>query len=316
MNRILVIRGGAIGDFILTLPAIGLLRRRFPQGHLEILGYKHIAALAENRFYADATRSIEYGQLARFFAKGAELPSALVDYFHGFDLIVSYLFDPDQIFETNLRRCGTFEFICGPSKPEEQAHASAQLAAPLDSLGLRLPEDAARLFPSAHDRELAREFLTGAGTFLLAFHPGSGSEAKNWPLKFWNALAAELLVRYPTAFLLVFGGEADRTQLLKLRQDLPAARVRVAEDLALTTLAAIAENCALYIGHDSGISHLAAAVGTPSVLLFGPTNPAVWAPTNPNVRVLRSADGSMSSLKVTDVTREIAAILETQPSAV
>ena len=74
MNRILVIRGGAIGDFVLTLPAIKLLRDRFPKAHLEILGYKHIAALAEKRFYADAVRSIESASLARFFARNSSRP--------------------------------------------------------------------------------------------------------------------------------------------------------------------------------------------------------------------------------------------------
>src|SRR5437763_16126189 len=104
--RILVIRGGAIGDFILTLPAIGLLRENFPSARLEILGYKHIVALAEGRFYADATRSIEYGPVAAFFARNASLDPALSDYFAGFQQIVSYLYDPACIFDTNLRRAG------------------------------------------------------------------------------------------------------------------------------------------------------------------------------------------------------------------
>ena len=85
VQRILVIRGGAIGDFILTLPALKLLRENFPNAHIEILGYKHIVALAEKRFYAKATRSIEYGPLSRFFARDAELPPDLVEYFGGFD---------------------------------------------------------------------------------------------------------------------------------------------------------------------------------------------------------------------------------------
>ena len=67
MNRILVIRGGAIGDFILTLPALRALRDAYPRARIEILGYKHIVALAENRFYADAIRSVEYGPLSAFF---------------------------------------------------------------------------------------------------------------------------------------------------------------------------------------------------------------------------------------------------------
>ncbi len=58
MNRILVIRGGAIGDFILTLPALKALRDEYPSAHIELLAYRHIAALAENRLYAQAIRSI------------------------------------------------------------------------------------------------------------------------------------------------------------------------------------------------------------------------------------------------------------------
>lgn len=95
-QRILVIRGGAIGDFILTLPALKALRNTYPDAHIEILGYKHIAVLAENRFYAQAVRSIEYGPLSSFFAKNSEISAELADYFASFDLIISYLCDgPD-----------------------------------------------------------------------------------------------------------------------------------------------------------------------------------------------------------------------------
>src|ERR1700745_3718934 len=121
MNRILVIRGGAIGDFILTLPALKALRDARPQAHIEILGYKHIAVLVENRFYAQAVRSIEYGPLSRCFARNSELPTELADYFASFDLIISYLYDPDRVFENNLRRCGVENLLCGPSRIVEKA---------------------------------------------------------------------------------------------------------------------------------------------------------------------------------------------------
>ena len=105
MKRLLVIRGGAIGDFVLTLPAVRLLRDAFPGAQLEIVGLKHIAVLAAKRFYADAVRSIESPSLSRFFAEGAELPGELCQYFGSFDLIVSYLYDPDRIFERNVGKC-------------------------------------------------------------------------------------------------------------------------------------------------------------------------------------------------------------------
>src|SRR5262249_29804 len=136
MNRILVIRGGAIGDFILTLPALKALRDACPHSHIEILGYKHIAVLAENRFYAQAVRSIDYGPLSRFFASNSELPAEFANYFSSFDFIVSYLYDPDRIFESNLRRCGVENLLGGPGMIVESAgHASHQLARPAQRLG-------------------------------------------------------------------------------------------------------------------------------------------------------------------------------------
>ena len=206
MNRILVIRGGAIGDFILTLPALKALRDSRPQAHVEILGYKHIAVLAEKRFYAQAVQSIEYGLLARFFARNSELPAELADYFASFDLIVSYLYDPDRIFENNLRRCGVENLLCGPAKITDSrsdglpavignptagkpsfldGHAARQLARPLEELGIKVVDLAERIFPSMEDREFAREFLASVPLPIIAIHPGSGSHKKNWPLENW-----------------------------------------------------------------------------------------------------------------------------------
>src|SRR5512140_3124171 len=99
-GRILVIRGGAIGDFILTLPAIAALRQQFPEAHLEVLGYPHIARLALAGDLADRVRFIEARPLAGFFARDGDLAEEMRDYFSEFDLIVSYLYDPDGIFQT------------------------------------------------------------------------------------------------------------------------------------------------------------------------------------------------------------------------
>lgn len=295
MRRILVIRGGAIGDFVLTLPAIGALRNAFPHARVEILGYKHIVALAEQRFYADAVRSIEYSALAAFFGRGTELSADLADYFHSFDLIISYLFDPDRHFERNLLRCGAEEILHGPAKLIEAEHAALQLAGPLRELGLQIESTAARIYPSASDREAALKFQCG-----IALHPGSGGERKNWPIGKWIELAKQL---HPP--LLLIGGEADHERIAALRAHLPNELFTVAENLPLPQLAAVLERCRAFIGHDSGISHIAAAVGTCSVLLFGPTNSRVWAPTNENVRVIRAPDGDLTQLETSAVLQEL-----------
>src|SRR6266513_408652 len=188
MNRILVIRGGAIGDFMLTLPALKALRDAWPCAHIEILGYKHIAVLAENRFYAQAVRSIEYGSLSSFFARNLELPAELANYFASFDLIVSYLYDPDRIFENNLRRCGVENLVCGPAKIVENAgHAARQLVQPIEEMGISVIDLAEKIFPSIEDRKFASDFLRSLQQPIVAIHPGSGSKEKNWPLENWIA---------------------------------------------------------------------------------------------------------------------------------
>lgn len=297
MNRILVIRGGAIGDFILTLPAIKLLRDRFPKAHLEILGYKHIAALAEKRCYADAVRSIESASLAKFFTKNSDLPTDLLDYFGGFDLILSYLYDPDRIFETNVKKSCGGTFLSGPSRLDNSEHAALQLARPLAALGLCLTDPSAHLFPTDADRNAIKS-LRGK----LAFHPGSGSETKNWPIENWIELGNTLLARDHS--LIIIAGEADTARTRQLKLAWEGKQVRFAENLPLPHLAALLEG-SVFVGHDSGISHIAAAVGARCLLLFGPTDPAIWAPANEQVVVLRAPEGEMRLLKVETVSYEL-----------
>ena len=292
LSRILVIRGGAIGDFILTLPAIKLLRDSFPTAHLELLGYKHIVALAEMSGYANAARSIEYSGLSSFFSRDRELPPELVEYFGSFQQVVSYLFDPDRIFAHNLRRAGVRNLITGSPKITDQEHAARQLARPLERLALYLHDPAARILPN-EPRKPDRS--------LIAIHPGSGSATKNWPVERCMEMSRQLLKE--DLRLLLVGGEADEEVMQRMEELLPEDRVETAKNLPLPVLAKRLQNCALFIGHDSGISHLAAAVGTSSLLLFGPTDPAIWAPQNPQVRVLRSPGLTMAGIGLEEVVR-------------
>ncbi|MBI5393965.1 MAG: glycosyltransferase family 9 protein [Verrucomicrobia bacterium] len=320
--RILVIRGGAIGDFILTLPAIGALRERWPQAHIEILGYPRILALADRRHYADTVRSIDAAAMASFFVDGGDLNDALGDYFGSFDLIVSYLYDPDDIFGTNLRRCRVRNLVCGSAKPEKE-HAAVHFTRPLAALGINVADPVPRIFPSADDRAFAEGFmrsrrreeadaatdkanrlLTSAATFI-AVHPGSGGQHKVWPADRWADVIRWLRDELKRDVMLVLG-EADDVA----RRALEPLKLPMAENLSLPRLAAVLERCALFAGHDSGVTHLAAAVGTPTLALFGPTSPAVWAPRGPRVWVL-AADGPIKLLSlelVRDALRDMVMI--------
>ena len=240
--KILVIRGGAIGDFLLTLPAIALLREAFPAARLEILGYEHIIALATSGGYADATRSIEYAALANFFnPKAPALDQELSEYFGGFQQIVSFLYDPDGFFAGNLRRCGVKNLIeASPKIDPEGDHAIRQLSRPLESMALYLEEADAHLPLGEAENRFADEFLRERGMaktadaapgtisrLLLAIHPGSGGERKNWQPERWLALAEWLLgLKLPEGRprLLVIGGEADEKILKTFHRRWPAGR--------------------------------------------------------------------------------------------
>ena len=131
-------------------------------------------------------------------------------------------------------------------------------------------------------------------------HPGSGSAAKNWPVEKWRQLAGKLLAANPEVKLAIIGGEADAAAVSALR-GLAASRVVLWENLPLPELARRLAGARLYLGHDTGVSHLAAAAGVPSLLLFGPSDPGVWAPPHEHVRVLRAPEGNLPNLPVATV---------------
>ena len=294
-----MIRGGAIGDFILTLPAIAALRRQFPEAHLEVLGYPHIAELALTGGLVNRVQSIEARALAGFFARGGELAEHLADYFAEFDLILSYLYDPDAIFKTNVGLCTGAQFITGPHRADEGArlHAAKVYLKPLERLAIFDADPVPRLPLAPRPRSLNP----------LALHPGSGSERKNWPEANWAELLQHL-TGMADLELLVVGGESEGSRLQRLAATLPPARARVVQSLPLAELAQRLACCRAFIGHDSGISHLAAAVDLPCLVLWGDTAEEIWRPPSEKVVVLRHP-GGLTGLAVGDVMEQLRGIL-------
>lgn len=302
MGRILFIRGGAVGDFILTLPAIRLVRESLPENEIEILGHPSIACLATAAGLADRIRSIEDARLAQFFVPRATLDPGWAAYFASFDVVVSFLYDPDGIFAANLDAAGVGTLIQCPIRPNEDTPAvpaAIQYAGPLAQIGLFI-EDAS-LDLRLPEPDEAIEF-PGEGP-LVAVHPGSGSPRKNWGYESWARLLRELTERTGAMRLLVTSGEAERETIGHFLSLLDAAGLphQHLQSLPLPGLGAILRRADLFLGHDSGLGHLAASVQAPSLLLFGPTDPAIWAPVSTRTRVLRGKGGLLSSLSVGEV---------------
>lgn len=272
MRKILVLRGGALGDFIVTLPTLAALRARWPEARLELVGNALAAQLAVRRGLLDAAHSQHDSRWSTLFSPSPLHPD-FAAWLATFDLVLNYWPDPDRDLAQRFPLTPTQTYLSASAMPAV-APAAAHYLSALRPLGIG---SAPTHYPLASPAPLTEPFI--------ALHPGSGSPRKNWPLARWR----ELLPQLPLPVTLILG-EAESAV------DLPASRVL--RGCSLEELVSQLSQCRLFLGHDSGISHLAAAAGAPCLLLFGPTDPAVWAPPAPHVRVLRH---DLATLPVSDV---------------
>lgn len=307
--RFLILRGGAIGDFLVTLPVLETLRRRWPRSHIELLGYPHVAELARLAGLADVVRSLDEAGVARLFSLRPEFTPEQLRYFRAFDLILSFLHDPGETVRENLLAAGARQVICG-SPLVTDGHAVDHLLQPLAEMALYVSGLTPRLPWSAERRRAGAMWLAGQGLTapVLAVHPGSGSPRKNWPAaRFAEILRAVREERIFQPLLII--GEADAgaaSELVRAADGVPVLAGR-----PLPEVSDVLSACAAYLGNDSGISHLAAALGLPIVALFGPSDVEHWAPRGPGVRVLRAPGGALDRLETATV---LAAVRELRPA--
>jgi heptosyltransferase-2 len=284
-RRILVLRGGALGDFILTLPVLKQLRCAWPQAHIELIADARFLPLATAGGLADAVYALDDAAMVDLFMTAAPLSADRVRFFAAFDLILCYLHDPDGVVAAQLRRAAAGRVICH-SPLFLKGHAIDHFLAPLRTLGLQAATDAgaALQLPTETSRR-GEELLKPFGRNVVVIHPGSGSAWKNWPLVHYAALSLHIrsTTEYTPLFLL---GEAERGWEARIHA--LARGVAMIGCLPLLDVAATLSACAAYIGNDSGVTHLAAAIGAPVVAIFCQTDPAVWAPRGANVEVVSS----------------------------
>ncbi|MSU24638.1 MAG: hypothetical protein EXS32_12555 [Opitutus sp.] len=313
MQKILVLRGGALGDFIVTLPALALLRQRWPAARVELVGNVTAAALvlatgagrnpARPGALLDAAHSQHEARWSALFS-AAPLPGDFATWLASFDLVLNFWPDPGGELRRRFPLHPGQTFLAAQATPE-RTPAAAHFCEPLRTVGLATADFFVALRVSGGDSSPTPTHRAAADSPLMAIHPGSGSPRKNWPLERW----LELLDWLPSPGLVVLGeAEIERWSALsstRLVRGLTEQRVgrhtlQLAVDLPLPELGAHLSRCRLFLGHDSGISHLAAACSVPSILLFGPTDPAMWAPPAPQVRVIKRGE-ELTSISVADV---------------
>jgi hypothetical protein len=263
---------------------------------------------------ADAVRPIESRALAGFFGASGALDREWAEYFHGCALIISFLYDPDGIFGDNVAHCTEAQYLEGPHRPDEQGdlHATSVLLKPLERLAIFDADPVPRLRIRAGEvkhREADGDERSGRRT--VALHPGSGSERKNWPESEWFKFISELLENEDLDLLLV-GGEAESERLERLEATFGGCeeRIGLAHNLPLVRLAERLSTCSAFVGHDSGITHLASALGLPGLVLWGPSREQIWRPLSERIVLLRAEEG-LTRLSVSTVTEGLRQLLAT-----
>lgn len=298
--RILILRGGALGDFVLTLPAIRALRQHWPLATIELVGHPGMAELAVVAGLVNRVRSLDASGMAQWFVPNRVWPEHERADIASFDLVLSYLSDVDGVVQANLRAAGAKRVIvcqaiaCLPVVVS--GHAADHFLRPVTDLGISTPiGDAPLLVWPAALRKQGRHWLKelGLANDVISLHPGSGSSRKNWPVEQF-ALLAERVRRSMSAQPLFILGEADAAAARELTQLAPTVPVLINRTLKeVASVLAVSRGC---VGNDSGITHLAAALGVPVVALFGPTDAAVWGPRGTNVVVLQGREPTSKAL--------------------
>ena len=286
-----VLRAGALGDFLLGIPALRALRQHFPAARVTLAGPLPAARFAAEMSLVDELMSIDDPRLAPLFDEGA-VP-AVVEPLRELDIAVAWL-SRAQATARHLETAGARQVIAAPPfcRDAGAPHVADWLLETLSPLGVRAEptwdtqpwlraEQAGRAWATAwHARELG-------GARFLVLHPGSGSARKNWTGERW----ARVVVRVSAAAGLravVTAGPADDAAVTVFLDSLRGLdrKPLVLREPDLSHLAGVLERATLYMGNDSGVTHLAAGLGAPTVTVFGPTNPHVWRPRGPRVRVL------------------------------
>ena len=274
-SRVLVIFPGALGDFVCVLPAIEALATRHRGCSIELMARRELARLAVGRTCVGRGHSIDARHVSRLFGEAGEKDPDVREFFGEYNRIYSFFASTDAGFRNRLAAATDGEVSFHPFRPADDGSVERHIAAAhLRSIGEVDARLDSKIEPTVDDLRAASEVIARLRcdpSNLVAIFPGSGSPAKNWPLDRLMMLAKKLSESASVVFIL---GPAESAMEETIRE----SNLPVLKDLELGTVAGIARLARCFVGNDSGVSHLAAAVDAPGVVIFGPTDPKRWRP--------------------------------------
>jgi hypothetical protein len=311
-HRAIILQPGALGDCLLTLPLVKLMKEALGLGGVDLVGHAEYVGILPERTCVDSIRSIDTAELHRLFVVPASFDLAdrdpLIHMFADYSWIVTFLGEPGSDFEQNLiftANCShSAEVITLPLKAADggQQHISEfymkQFArqSSLSSDQAKVSEKVVSVRVRDADRDRGMEVLEQAGVDLtrrlVVIQPGSGGPKKCWHLDNFLALARQLQDREVEALFLLGPAEMERLRPSEKVQIHAAAKC--VAHLALTQVIGLLSCADAFLGNDSGVTHLAAGMGVRTVAVFGPTDPFVYRPLGRAVTVFRDPAGDFA----------------------
>jgi ADP-heptose:LPS heptosyltransferase len=319
--RFVAIRPGALGDALLTLPTLAWVRRHRANAHVTLVARADVLPLVRAVGLADETYRYDDPAWSALFAAHTSNAGLASTVCAGAN-VIAWLADDDGDIRRNLLALGARAAVTAPGKPRPTArtHMALLLARPLAVFGCRPPrsvDDLMARFPPLDpgvesQRRVTRWLRERAldRRRFVAVHPGSGGAAKRWPPHHFAALLDRLAATGATPLLIEGPQDAEVTRETRAARTLPHDDTRcTVREFPVTDLAALLARCVAYVGNDSGVTHLAALAGCPTVAIFGPTNPAVWRPLGQRVSTIRASSRRAADAPLDDVWETLNALM-------
>ena len=263
---ILIYHYGALGDFITALPSFRFLKNRF-SGTITLLGKPAFGTLALQAGYADTFLDADSSRFRFLFSPGKD-SGALRAFSEQFTAVALFS-DEDAPISVNTRKYFPGTQYCIPPIPAGKRPAADRFMDlfPMETVPFEnIPKVSIRALSS--EGKITATFIREQHPFMV-IHPGSGSILKNWPFR--NFIEVASLMKNKGYTVVWLSGPAER------QTDIPVGAVHF-NNLSLPDCCILLEHSSIYLGNDSGITHLAAATGTKVVALFGPSDSSIWAP--------------------------------------
>ena len=298
MKKALLVRFGGLGDLLVALPSIQLIRGKYPEARLTLACRREYGALLQETGVVDEIVAEDSRLLTPLFSGKPEAKAALPGWLGSFDLIMGWAHG----------RTGPIYFIeADPEEPGQLSRSFFRKTAEIlgESSALSI-DDWARL-PVGRLRKAGALKRTEAGeekTPRIVVHPGSGSESKRWPLSNFLQIINRL-GEHSIAGALVTGEAEERMEAELEDTALPPNWTWLRRP-GLSSLAVLLSEAGLYLGNDSGITHLAAACGGDVVALFRRDFVTAWEPLG---RVHLHIAGSLDEISLDSVWKAVASRL-------